>query len=167
MKIIPLTKGYKAIVDDEDYEKVSQYKWYANIKNDYSTPYAYRKQWISEKKKYISIAMHRFVFGLVTGYLDVDHRNGNTLDNRKENLRVATHQDNMRNRKVNSKRGYKGVSYCNRDKLIKKWRAYIQIKGKFRNLGYFMTAEEGAKAYDIAAKEYYKDFARLNFPEAA
>jgi hypothetical protein len=167
MKIIPLTKGYEAKVDDIDFERVNQYKWYANIKSKYSTPYAYRKQWIPEEKKYISIAMHRFILGITGDVLDVDHRNGKTLDNTRENLRVATTQDNMRNMKIHDGRKYKGVSFCNRPTLKKKWRVYIQVNGKFKQLGYFQTAEEAAKCYDVACKEYFGSFARLNFPEAA
>jgi len=89
----------------------------------------------------------------------VDHINGDTLDDRPENLRICTHKQNMRNMKVPEGR-YKGIS-----KVGSKWRAKIADEERRLHLGYFNTAEEAAFEYDKAAKAYFGEFARLNFPD--
>ena len=110
-------------------------------------------------------SMHRFVMERV---LDrqlkqgeiVDHINGNSLDNRRSNLRLATHQQNIHNQRRNSRNtsGYKGVSYARR---MNKWLAKIKINGKCKSLGYYVTPEEAFAAYCAAAKEAFGDFARF------
>ena len=95
--------------------------------------------------------------------LYVDHINHNGLDNRKVNLRLATHAENIRNArrpKINKSSKYRGVCYS---KHNKKWRATILVNHKKKHLGYFRDEKEAGKAYDKAAKLYYKDFAILNF----
>ena len=107
--------------------------------------------------------MHRIIMEAETGQ-EVDHINGDKLDNRKDNLRFCTHQQNMVN--WNNKRGkskYRGVSWCKRDK---KWKAQIQSHSKNRLIGRFREEEEAAKAYNIEAKKEFGNFALLNyFPE--
>lgn len=92
----------------------------------------------------------------------VDHINGDTLDNRRSNLRLCTVSGNNHNRmkSKNNTSGYKGVSWL---KQNQKWRAYIKVNSKDKHLGCYLDKEDAARAYDKAAKEYFGEFARLNF----
>jgi len=153
-KRIPLTQNKFAIVDDEDFDQVNQYKWYFNN--------GYARRWYLDKKtkKEGYMTMHRLINNTPKG-MDTDHINHNGLDNRKENLRSATRNQNNQNylpQKHSSK--YKGVYW---NKKEKKFKAYIGLNGKAIHLGYFKTEIEGAKAYDRKAKEIYGEFAYLNF----
>ncbi len=157
---IPLTKGKFAIVDPENYEKLSKYKWHALQYRD--TFYAVRIGRKSEARYGKNIWMHRVVLGLDEGVI-CDHINHNGLDNREANLRPATHSQNMQNRpkrrtKCHSK--YKGVSFRTAQR---KWVADIQVNGKPIFLGYFDDETEAAREYDRAAKKYHGQFAALNF----
>ena len=157
---IPLTKGKFAIVDPGDYERLSKYKWHALQYRD--TCYAVRIGRKSEARCGKNIWMHRAVLGLADGMM-CDHINHNGLDNRRANLRPATHSQNMQNRpkrrtKCHSK--YKGVSFRT---AHKKWVADIQVNGKPIFLGYFDSEIKAARAYDRAAKKYHGQFAALNF----
>jgi hypothetical protein len=159
MKEIVLTKGKIALVDDSDFEKVSQFKWYASFSGNLY--YAIRNVWIKKEKRYTRIYLHRYLLDLTDPTAIVDHINGNTLDNRSINLRICNYSQNTQNSKRRSTNtsGYKGVSF---KKDIKKWEAYICPNYKKRNLGWFDTKEEAAKAYNEAASEYYGQFAKLN-----
>lgn len=155
MKIIPLTQGYECLVDDEDFEYLTQWKWRVRIKEN---PYAVRTY--RDEGKDSTIAMHRVIaqrMKLDTGK-EVDHRNGNTLDNTRDNLRNCSRQQGQYNRKSfsSNKLGYKGV--C-RDK--NKFRAQIRVDGKKISLGSFATPEEAYEAYKNAAIKYHGEFARL------
>jgi hypothetical protein len=101
--------------------------------------------------------------------MEVDHVNGNPLDNRKENLRVCTHEENGRNRKPNKGKIFKGVreikSVGQKKARHKRFLAAIYFKGKSIPIGYYATEEEAALAYDRKAKELFGEFANLNFPE--
>ena len=95
----------------------------------------------------------------------VDHINGDTLDNRKANLRAATRSQNQMNKRKygNFSSNFKGVSW---NKRTKKWVAYIKLNRKKTHLGYFRDEMKAAQAYDTAARELFKEYARLNFPVA-
>lgn len=151
-KTIKLTQDKEVIVDAEDYEKFNVFKWY------YSVGYANRDTRTKDGGRVIS--MHRELMNAGDNEM-VDHINGNTLDNRKENLRFCTKSTNAMNRGIpsNNKTGYKGVHYY---KAYKNYQAYISCNKKRINLGYFKTAEEAAIAYNNAALLYHGEFAKLN-----
>lgn len=156
MKYIPLSQGKFAIVDDEDFELVSQYKWY------YHQGYAVTHG--GQHPNQFTLSMHRLILNKGFGNRDyTDHINGNKLDNRRANLRICTNAQNCRNRTINTNNtsGYKGVSW---NKANKKWTAYIKLNWKLVFLGNFVNKEDAAIAYDKAAQELYGEFARLNFP---
>lgn len=159
MKTIPLTRGMFAIVDDADYELVSGFKWQAVL----SKPVWYARTTACEYNgKQRMTLMHRFLMGDVPG-VAWDHKNGNGLDNRRSNIRLATATENAQNRaKPNIPRtsGYKGVG---RVKRKTPWVAHIRIDGTLVRLGGFDDEISAAKAYDAAARRAFGIFARTNF----
>jgi len=164
LRTIQLTRGLVAIVDDEDFEWISKFRWYASAPSKSGCVYAVRTARVPGLKNPRTFKMHREIVGAVEGY-DVDHANGNTLDNTRGNLRVASKRDNMRNKR--KMRGsyssrFTGVS---RDVDCKRWLARIGGRDGEITLGRFLTEEEAARAYDAKARELYGEFARLNFPE--
>ena len=151
-----MTQGLFALVDGEDYERLSKHKWCAN-KNK-KTHYAVRHigKWPNQQ----SILMHREILN-VPIEKETDHRNGYGLDNRGQNLRICTCGQNQYNRQ--SYKGtsqYKGVSWENRRK---KWRVRIQLNGKEIYFGQFDSEVDAARAYDKKAVELFGEFARTNF----
>ena len=115
--------------------------------------------------------MHRVIMNLQkidiaenNSKLEVDHRNNDGLDNRKENLRVCTHQQNRANSKLqsNNTSGYKGVVYNNESGRRKRWTVRMKVDNKNVYVGRYLTKEEAASAYNEAAKKYYGEYARLN-----
>jgi hypothetical protein len=159
-KLIPLTQGKFAIVDDLDFDWLSQWKWYAMRAHSINNYYAVRANYSDGKQQ--RIFMHRAISGM-DGWTDTDHANGNGLDNRRENLRSATRSQNICNarRQNNNTSGFKGVSWRS-DRG--KWRVRVTIDGKRTTLGYFDDLIKAAVAYDVAAIEHYGEFACLNFP---
>lgn len=143
--LIPLTKGKFAIIDAEDFEKVSQYKWHFSV---------YAITSIDGNQ----VRMHRFVTGDTTSP-QIDHINGNCLDNRKANLRGCTAVENARNmtKAANCSSKYKGVFH-----KTNSWEAYIHMDDKKISLGRFPTEEHAAWAYNVAAKKHFGRFAKLN-----
>lgn len=149
MKEIELTQGQVAIVDDDDFEDLSLYKWFA--KKEGGIFYAAR----SYGAKRNTMKMHIYIMKPVDGFV-IDHINGNGLDNRKSNLRICSHAENMRNRKLHkdNSSGYKGVSK-NKGKYVAR---IMQIY-----LGRYNNAIDAARAYDAKARELFGNFAKLNF----
>jgi hypothetical protein len=160
MKLIPLTQSKFAIVDDEDFEELSKFKWCAK-KNHYGGYCAIRNCYSRINKKQHPIYMHRQIMSCPRGK-DIDHKNHNPLNNQRDNLRICTNRENIRNsrRRKDNTSGFKGVCWL---KNRKKWMAYIQFDCKFHNLGYFNSKIEAACSYNNAAKLYFGEFANLNF----
>jgi len=160
MKEIQLTRGYIALVDDEDFERVNQYKWQSIICTH--TVYAKRGDYSSGKNK--TNLMHNFIMRVENSRkngIEVDHKNHNGLDNQKKNLRICTHNENNMNRSSNknSTSIYRGVSWC---KVRNKWISLIYFNKKRIHLGRFNSEFEAAKVYDKKAAELFGEFANLN-----
>lgn len=157
MKTIPLTQGKVAIVDDEDYEWLNQWKWYT-IKNRH---YFYAVRNIGKYPHQKRIRMHRQILNCPLGK-QVDHKDHNGLDNRKTNIRTCSRTENIRYQRPqrrNKSSKFKGVYWLTKRKL---WRAHIKYQGKTVYLGRFHNEIEAAKAYDKATKQYFGEFACLN-----
>lgn len=156
---VPLSKGFVALVDGADYERVMAHGpwhvWLSSARRPYArrvqrTGYGYRA-------RDIGIGLHNFL----TGWKLVDHINGDGLDNRRANLRAATPAQNAANQRLSSRStsGFKGVT-----RQGSRWRAYIAPGGRTLWLGTFDSPEAAARAYDEAAIEHFGEFARTNFP---
>ncbi len=155
--------GEWAIVDEGDYRRLSKYKW--SIVGDEKHKYAAR---ILREKKYgriKTVYLHREIMNAPKG-LVVDHINNKGLDDRRANLRLATHSQNCCNRPIKGRGTSKYVGVCF-VKSKKRWCARTKYYGKAMFLGYYDCEIEAAKAYDAGAKKYHGEFARLNFPEEA
>ena len=148
----------EVIIDDEDYDRVSSFKW--SLLKQKGNKFRVVRQ-IQIKYKRQELKLHRYILDVKDKNIQVDHINGNPLDNRKCNLRLCSNKENSRNRKTNNKTGYKGVYKFNRN-LKKPYIACITFNYKQINLGYFETPKEAAIAYNKAAIKYFKDFALLN-----
>jgi len=153
MKKIQLTQGRVALVDDEDYEWLSQWKWF------YDNGYALRNNW---KPTHTIIYMHREIMNTPKSKR-TDHKDTNGLNNQKSNLRICTQSENLmyRGKQKNNTSGYKGVTF---DNAKQKWMAQIKVNRKKIYLGRYKKAIDAAHAYDDAAQKYHGEFARLNFP---
>lgn len=153
MRVIELTRGRVCVVDDEDFEYLAQYRWcFAPC------GYAMRNRKLGDGPGPRAIYMHRAITGAGKGQI-VDHRNMDTVDNRRENLRLATKSENQTNSgsHKDNKLGAKGV-HLNKGKFSAK----ICKDGKTVQLGRFETIGEASEAYIKAAKEIHGDFARGN-----
>lgn len=138
----------EAVIDEDDYEIVKDYKW--GLKGEYVYNAKYK------------ICIHNAIMPVMEGC--VDHINGNPLDNKKTNLRKCTLRQNSLNRKlnrgkINSK--YKGVTFYPYNGKMK-WQGRIRVNGNVISLGYFRDQKKAAKAYNEAAVKHFKEFARLN-----
>jgi hypothetical protein len=157
---IPLTQSKVVIVDDEDFAFLSQFKWYAIRQGSRW----YAKRTICEGNQRLSTPMHRVILGTPKGF-DSDHVNGDGLDNRRCNLRVATRSQNQANsqKRTGTSSKFKGVSW---DSTWKRWVARLQVKGKMIRIGRFASEESAAMAYNDTARKYFGPYARPNSTEA-
>ena len=146
MKKIALTQGKYALVDDDDFDTLSNHKWYAEV--DIRNAYALR-EWRSDGRRG-SVYMHHEVVGFPKKGNVVDHINGDGLDNRKENLRIVSHRENIGNNKRKrlglAKSKYVGVT-LEKKNLKKPWKAQARINGISKHIGLFSTEEEASLAY--------------------
>lgn len=153
MKLITLTQGKKVIVDDIDFEFLNQWKWYLNK--------GYAVRGYSKR-----ILMHRFIINTPKG-MDTDHINGDKLDNRRNNLRVATRSQNMANRKLNVLKTSNYLGVCLRkqrykNKIYKYWIAQISFNNQRIYLGEYKNEAEASKVYNQKAQELFGEFAKVN-----
>lgn len=153
-RLIPLTQGQNAIVDTEDFEWLSQWHWYAEWSSFTNSYYAGSKTTNNRR-----LRMHRAIIKTDDSH-QVDHRNHNTLDNRRNNLRVCNHSQNAMNKRLraDSSSGLKGVRQAST-----KWAAQIRIGNKAVWLGTFSTPEKAARTYDSAARKHFGEFALTNY----
>jgi hypothetical protein len=157
MKTIPLTQGKVAKVDDEDFERLAQSRWYAG---------RYKHLWYAQREvrfpdgRRTTIKMHREILGLAPR-AQADHEDGDGLNNQRGNIRPASALQNGANKRIRPNRRFKGVYFR---KEYSKWRAAIRVNWKLIHLGEFSDPRHAALAYDAAAKVHFGEFACLNFP---
>ena len=154
---IPLSQGYEAMIDVDDIKIVDDKNWSATVTPH--TVYAHgRMKRMDGTLRRISI--HREIMGNPVG-MEVDHISGNALDNRRENLRILTHSDNVKNARIRNDNtsGYKGVMW---HKATQKWLSKIQINGKRIHLGLFDTPAKAHAAYCEASARLHGDFGRTS-----
>lgn len=154
MKKILLTKGYDTFVDDINFQIINRYTWHAVERQHliYAEGYVHGKV----------IFLHNFIMNPPRYYI-VDHKDNNGLNNQEVNLRICRFTDNNRNRrKFGNSSQYKGVYF---DRQYNKWKASIKLEGKVVCIGRFDSEIEAAKAYDMVAIRFFKEFTKINFPE--
>ncbi|MGC2475750.1 MAG: AP2 domain-containing protein [Candidatus Sulfotelmatobacter sp.] len=163
MKTLALTQGYVAMVDDHDFGRVSENKWRALVDRRRNKVYAVRKTHGPHSSRK-SLYMHREILGVTDPEVKVDHRNGDSLDNRRTNLRKCVGGENNANsvkRQDGRSSKYKGVCWHKRDG---KFQASIRVRGRTIFLGTFTDEVQAAQAYDEAARAAFGEFAQCNFP---
>lgn len=157
---IPLGRsGLFAVIDREDAGNVTLHRWYPHRKGN--NVYA-RTKLVQADGSSRWVRMHVFIMNPPPG-IDIDHKDRDGLNNRRENLRFATTTQNLANsRQRERKAPYKGTFWDNHNA---KWRAEVYVNGKRIRLGRFAHPEDAARAYDRAAREAFGEFAVCNFPE--
>jgi hypothetical protein len=161
--IVDLTRGYHAVVDAADAPLVANYSWYALVQRRRDgSPRVYAQASmprVGAKRR--RVMLHRLILGLTAAdRFEVDHADGDGLNNKRSNLRVATRSENAANRRVNSNNRLQVKGVCLRPGG--KFEANIKVNGELRYLGCFETVEEAAAAYNHAALKRSGDFARLS-----
>lgn len=152
-----LAGGRDVLLDAADYALVSDWRWTISDKDGYPYAVAFIK---GHQRK-----MHRFLLDVSDPRVKVDHRDGNTLNNQRSNLRACTNAQNIRNQRPHADKRtskYKGVYF---EAGRKEWRAQIQVQRKKINLGRFASEMDAVRAYDTAALKHFGEFARVNFPQ--
>lgn len=157
-RTIPLTRGYVATVDDSDYEWLNQWKWCANVKAN--AAYAYRTISNGKGRTGISCYMHRLILGIHgRSGIEGDHRNGDTLDNRRVNLRLASRRQNARNQhmRADNTSGVRGVDYVKKDRVFR-----VRIYGEDGEvtIGYTKTLGEAKELRKSAEGKFYDGYVR-------
>lgn len=157
MKAIPLTKGFQALVDDADWPRLMLHSWYAL--EGKSGVYAACRVSDGGGKSHI-VLMHRMIMDNPEK-LHVDHKNHNTLDNRRDNLRVATPRQNQHNSRKNEAKTsqFKGVYWLS---SRNRWVSDITLDTGRKRIGSFRSELEAARAYDAVARAEFGEFAKLN-----
>jgi len=157
-KLVMLTQGQFAIVDDEDYDRVAQFKWYAHKTKD--KYYAARRKRNYKGSRHTEF-LHHFIMQPSPNQ-QVDHIDGDRLNCTRANMRFSTQAQNVMNtaKRNDNTSGYKGVSWSKRHQ---KWCASITAQGRHIYLGLFIDPADAARAYDAAACEYFGEYARTNF----
>jgi hypothetical protein len=153
--IIIKIHDFDVLISKCDYERISVLKW----RPHYGSKRQYFVHSIAKPRQ--ELMLHRFIMNATKGTV-IDHINGNTLDNRRENLRVCSHSENMKNSKKrsNGKCPYKGVYF---NKHVNKWNPQIKVDGKRISLGYYLSAEEARNAYNEASRKYHGEFGRISY----
>lgn len=163
-KKILLTQGFVALVDDEDFDRVSESNWMLQRVHNTETIYAVRKMRNRDGVRRNEL-MHRFILGLSDPSVQIDHRDHDGLNNQRANLRITNAHGNAGNSRKN-KNGltskFRGVSWA---KHANKFVASLTKRGQRHHLGYFISEEAAAHTYDKAAAQYFGEFANLNFPD--
>lgn len=159
MAEIQLTRGYVALVDDEDYKQLNKFTWQAQLTTNSDLVYASRSVKINGIKK--KILMHRQIMDVANETILVDHKDNNPLNNQRSNLRLCSKKENQKNVRVHrdNPSGFIGVSWR---PSRNKFRARIYDNGKEVSLGHFINAVDAAVAYNIAAIRVHGEFANLN-----
>jgi len=158
MRELELSQGLVALVDDEDFEALDQFQWYAQ---QHRNTYYARRNITREDGSRTTLAIHRVIMQATVGQ-QIDHIDGNGLNCQKYNMRFATtHQNNMNAVMPVGISGFRGV----RLETSGRWRVQVSFKKQRFSNGTFDTPEEAARAYDVLAKELHGEFAVLNFPE--
>lgn len=152
---LPLTRNKTAVIDFDDFEKVRGMKFYAQ--SCQNLWYAAKNKHVNGKRKLLYL--HRIIMGAKPGQL-IDHINGDGLDNRRENLRVVTHAQNVKNWRKHAPASsrYKGVRFH-----ANSWEVQINVNRKRIYIGRFQNEIDAAKAYDESARRYFGEFAAINF----
>lgn len=161
MKIIPLTQGQVALIDDEDFDRVRQFNWQAHRTGPNCSWRVKRGIYNPKIQNSENEYLHNFI--MQSPGIQFDHHDGNGLNNQRENLRPATTTQNNRafRKKAKGKTSkYRGVFFNSK---VGKWQARITVSNHQIHCGYFLYESDAAKAYDAAAKRYFGEFASPNF----
>ena len=154
---IPLTRGMVAIVDAEDFHLVDGRKWSAKVDGEHVYASSNGRDNRGQRK---TLRLHRHILGVTSSGVEIDHIDGNGLNNRRENLRIVTKAQNQHNRKksANNTSGFKGVFW---HRAAGKWAAAIRLNGKRSHLGLYVRPEDAHAAYQSASERLHGEFGRV------